>query len=199
MDLYQATFPGVKNLFLYRDAPSTVASYTRLVRQGGWAEHQPVGGFLSAFGELLARNLTPLTAYLPEGTRELSLPQQLAMMWLALIEMYLAQHGRGVPALAVHYDDLKAQPERAAAAILAYCGLPPLPAADLGDVFGRDAQAGSPLARERPEQGNQMRLSAEERRQVEEIVRRHPTIKSCDVRVPRTLHVADGEGVQRQG
>jgi hypothetical protein len=113
--------------------------------------------------------------------------------------MYLAQHGRGVPALAVHYDDLKAQPQRVAAAILAYCGLPPIPAADLGDVFGRDAQAGSPLARERPEQGNQMRLSAEERRQVEEIVRRHPTIKSCDVRVPGTLHVSDDEGVQRLG
>lgn len=199
MDLYQATFPQARNLFLYRDALSTVASYTRLLRRAGMAERQPISGFLSVFGQVLARDLTPLTTYLPEGTRELSLPQQLALMWLDLIEMYLAHHAQGIPALAVHYDDLNARRERVAAAILAYCGLPPLPATDLQGVFGRDAQAGTVLAREDAGEGNPLRLSPEERRQVEAIVQRHPTIKSGDFRVPGTLRVSDEAGVHRRG
>src|SRR5581483_953103 len=53
MDLYQATFPQARTLFLYRDALSTVASYTRLMRRAGMAEQQPISGFLSVFGEIL--------------------------------------------------------------------------------------------------------------------------------------------------
>lgn len=198
MDLYQATFPRVTNLFLYRDALGTIASYARLLRPAV-NDHQPVSAFLSTFGEIFADDWTPLTAYLPEGARDVSLPQQLTLMWLATIEYYLAHHTQGIPALAVHYDDLNARREQVAAAILAYGGLPTTQMPGLLGVFGRDAQAGTALARENPEEGNQLRLSEEERQEVEAIVRRHPLIKTVDVVVPGTLQLADDGRVHRQG
>lgn len=197
MDIYQATFPRVKNLFLYRDALSTVASYARLLRRSGMADPQPVSGFLTLFGQLFADDLTPLTAYLPERTRDVSLPQQLTLMWLATIEYYLAHHARGIPALAVRYDDLNARREQVVAAILAYCGLPTASLRDQLSVFAQDVQAGTTLARDNPRAGNQELLGDAERQEVEEIVRRHPRVKTTDFFVPGTLRVEDASSVPR--
>ena len=56
-------------------------------------------------------------------------------------------------------------------------------------VFGRDAQAGTQLARENPHEGNTRRLRAEQQMDVLRIVQRHPVVKGSDFVVPGTLRV----------
>ena len=184
LDLYQATFPGVTNLYLYRDALSFVASFTRIVRRLGGPESVPVAQALAQGGQYNEQDFTPLAAYLDAGTTHLSIPQQFAVMWLAHLQTYLAQYATGLPVLAIRYDDLTAHPEAVAAAIMRYCGLPVPDAAHLHDIFARDAQAGTSLARDDAAQGNHLRLTAEEREAVVRIVRRHPVIASPDLHRP---------------
>jgi hypothetical protein len=189
MDLYQTTFPRARNLFLYRDALSFVASFSRILRRFGSPEYAPVSEVLTEFGQYFGQDLTHLTAYLHSGTTDLSIPQQFTLMWLAAMEWYLAQYARGIPILAVRYNDLNAQREQVVAAILQHCGLSAAQAPDLLSVFARDAQAGTALARENPEEGNQLRLADEEREAITMIVQRHPVVNTPDFIVPGTLRV----------
>lgn len=189
LDLYQATCPATTNLYLYRDALSFVASFTRILRRLGAPESVPVAEALAQGGQYNEQDFTPLAAYLDAGTTRLSIPQQFALMWLAHMETYLAQYATGLPVLAIRYDDLMAHPEAVAAAIMRYCGLPVPDGARLHDIFARDAQAGTSLARDDAAQGNQLRLTAEEREAVVRIVRHHPVIATPDIVVPGTLRL----------
>lgn len=189
MDLFQATFPRATHLFLYRDALGFVASFTRILRRFGAPENAPVGEALAQFGQYFDQDMAPLQAYLEEGTTALSLPQQFTLMWLAGMEWYLAQYAKGIPVLAVRYDDLAVQRERVLNAILAYCGLPPTQAPNILDVFAQDAQADTALARDNPEQGNQLRLSDEEQEAIARILRQHPVVTAPDFVAPGTLRV----------
>ncbi|HYN90179.1 MAG TPA: sulfotransferase domain-containing protein [Ardenticatenaceae bacterium] len=190
MDLFQATFPQVKNLFLYRDALGWVASFYRIVTRGRQLpEYTPVGEFLGLFALLFKYDFTPLTAYLDEGTTELSIPQLLALWWMAIMEWYLAKYQQGFPVLAVRYDDLNAHREQVVAEIFKYCGLPATRARETLAVFERDAQAGTMVARDDPRQGNTLRLSDEQRAEVSRILARHPILKQSDFLAPGTLRV----------
>lgn len=187
IDLYQATFPGVKNLYLYRDAVGWVASFYRIFRLAGMPVSIPLDEYLGVFSQMARYDFGQLVRYLDPGTREVSLVEQLTLWWLANIEWYLEKYDQGFPILAVRYDDLNQRREQALAAIFAHCGLPAERIADTLAVFDRDAQAGTLLARERPSQGNQLRLSAAEHDTLTRIVGRHPRIGRPDLVLPGSL------------
>ena len=188
MDLFQATFPQARNLFLYRDAIGWVTSFYRLLKQV-FPEVLPWSEYLTLSRQIFNDDFTRLAAYLDEGTTELSVPQFLALWWLAGMEWYLAQHRHGIPALAVRYEDLNSHRARVVSEIFTYCGLPTERVHETLSVFGRDAQAGTQLAREKPDAGNTRRLSAEHQRDVLRILQRHPVVKGSDFVVPGTLRV----------
>ncbi len=190
MDLYQAAFPQVKSLFLYRDAIGFVQSFYRLFKRWQVPEVLPVSEWITAAREHIASSdLTPLTAYIDEGTTELSIPQFLALWWLAVMEWYLTQYERGIRALAVRYADLNTHRERVVSEIFAYCGLPTERAQEMLSVFDRDAQAGTDLARENPQEGNTLRLSDEQQNAVTRILQRHPIVSASEFVVPGTLRL----------
>ena len=189
MDLFQATFPQATNLYLYRDALGFVASFYRIFKQANMPDRIPLAAYLDQFGRMFQQDVTHQVAYLDAGTTALSLPQLLTLWWLLLTERYLAQQARGLPALAVRYADLTTQPERVVSALLEYCGLPTTQMPGLLRVFTRDAQAGTALARENPEEGNRLRLSEEEREAMARILRRHPMVTTPDFVAPGTLRV----------
>jgi hypothetical protein len=110
-----------------------------------------------------------------------------ALWWLFAIELYLAQHGRGIPILAVRYTDLNAHREEARRKVFTYCDLPVSKVKEALKAFERDAQAGTPLAREDAKQGNTLRLSDEQLADVYDVLQRHPIIKTPDFRLPGTL------------
>lgn len=189
MDLFQATFPRITNLYLYRDAVGFIASFYRLFQQAGMPHSMPVDEYLAQFSRMFQQDLTYQTAYLEAGTTALSTPQFLTLWWLLLMERCLAQQARGIPLLAVRYDDLNTHREQVVSAILEYCGLSTAQLPDLLRIFARDAQVGTALARDKPDEGNTLRLSDEERQEMARILQRHPVIKTSDFVVPGTLRM----------
>ncbi len=189
MDLFQTTFPQAKNLFLYRDAVGFVASFYRLFKLVDMPEQMPMGEWRALFSQLINEDFTHMSAYLDAGAAKVSLPQHLALWWLAIMEWYLAQYSQGIPILAVRYADLTAARERVLSAVFRYCGLPPAAVAETLGVFARDAQAGTLLARVNPAEGNQLRLSEAQLREISTILQRHPVVKDSDFIAPGTFHV----------
>ncbi len=189
MDLYQATFPQAKNLFLYRDAVGFVASFYRLFKLGHIPEYMPIEEWRAFWSPLITPEFPRMSEYLDAGTIEVSLPQHTALWWLAILEWYLAQYARGIPVLAVRYADLNAAREQVLSAIFTHCDLPTAAVAETLEVFARDAQAGTLAGRVNPAEGNQLRLSDAQLREITTILQRHPVIKDSDFIAPGTLQV----------
>ena len=188
MDLYDATFPEAKNLFLYRDAAGWVESFYRIFKRGGAPNLFPLDA-IAGLSEMLAFDVGHLASYLDAGSTEVSISQYLTLWWLAVMEAYLAQHKRGIPVLAVRYADLNLHRARVVAEVFRYCGLPDAGVEQALGVFARDAQAGTWLARENPAQGNALRLSARQRDELTRILECHPVITTSDFIAPGTLSV----------
>jgi hypothetical protein len=189
MDLYQATFPQAKNLFLYRDAVGFVASFYRLFKLVRVPEYMPIDEWRTLFSELINPDFTRMSAYLDSGTTEVALPQHLTLWWIAIMEWYLAQYARGIPVLAVRYADLNAAREQVLSAVFTHCGLPTAGVAETLGVFARDAQAGTLLGRVNPAEGNQLRLSDAQLRDMTTILQRHPVVNDSEFMAPGTLQV----------
>jgi hypothetical protein len=189
LDLFQATFPQVKNLFLYRDAIGWVTSFYRIFSRGGSPQPTPLEEVSRVFDLLYTYDATHLVGCLEEGTTEVSLVQFLTLWWLATMEWYLVKHAQGYPILAARYADLNAHREAVLTALFTYCGLPPSKVKETLGVFARDSQAGTFLARDKPEEGNSLQLSEEQRNEITQILKRHPTITESDFIAPETLHI----------
>jgi len=189
MDLFQATFPQGKNLFLYRDAIGFATSFYRLFKKSGASEYSLFDDWQSRFGAFLAADLSYLADYLDEGHEEISLPVQLTLWWIAVLEWYLAQVDRDTPVLAVRFSDLTQYKEETVRQIFSYCGLP-LSGVERGlGAFDRDAHAGTGFARENPKEANKLSLSEEQTESIRAILQRHPILKTSDFIVPGTLEV----------
>jgi hypothetical protein len=189
MDLYQATFPQAKNLFLYRDAIGFVRSFYRIFKRAQISDSMPVSEFVSVWSQMSNYDYTPLATYLDAGTAEISGPQLLTLWWLATIEWYLAKYEQGLPVLAVRYDDLNTNREQVVTEVFKYCDLPTAEVPATLRVFAQDAQAGTLLARDNPHEGNTLQLSSDQLNDVITIVRRHPVIQDPNFVVPGTLRV----------
>jgi hypothetical protein len=103
------------------------------------------------------------------------------------MESYLAQAARGIPILAVRYADLNAFRKEVLAAIFKHCDLPVERASQPFKALERDAQAGTVLARENPEEGNKLELTDEQKQEIARILAQYPVIKQSDFAVPNTL------------
>jgi hypothetical protein len=189
MDLFQATFPQAKNLFLYRDSIGWVTSFYRIFSRGGSSEPTPLDEVCRLFDLLYKYDATRLVDYLEEGATEVSLIQFLTLWWLATIEWYLAQHAQGIPILAARYADLNTHREELLTALFTYCGLPTSKVKETFGVFARDSQAGTFLAREKPDEGNTQWLSEAQRNEITSILKHHPIITESDFIVPGTLRI----------
>jgi hypothetical protein len=189
MDLFQATFPQAKNLFLYRDVIGYVQSFYRIFKRGLFLEYTPLSEYVALFRQIFNYDLMHLAAYLDEGTTELSTIQFLTLWWLAVMEWYLPKYEQGIPILAVRYDDLNTYREQIVTEVFKYCGLPITAVHETLSVFARDAQAGTDLARDNPQEGNKLKLSDEQRNDVIRILKRHPVVQDSDFVVPGTLRV----------
>jgi len=189
MDLFQATFPQAKNLFLYRDAIGFVTSFYRIFKRAQFPEYMPVSEYVALWSQISKYDYTLLATYLDAGATEISCPQMLTLWWLAVMEWYLAKYEQGIPVVAVRYDDLNTYREQVIAEVFKYCGLPLVRVQETLSVFARDAQADTLLARDNPQEGNKLRLSDAQRNDVTRILQRHPVVQDSDFVVPGTLRV----------
>jgi hypothetical protein len=190
MDLFHAAFPRAKNLYLYRDAIGWATSFYRLWRFSfGRPEYISVSECRILIETYLHTDPSHLLAYLDDGCEKISIPEQLTLWWIANMEWYLAQVEHGCPVLAVRYDDLNQFREQTLRSIFVYCGLPMSSVQRGLRAFDRDAQAGTPFARENPREGNMRMLNEEQIRSVQAILQRHPVLNTSDFNLPGTLQI----------
>jgi len=190
MDLFQGAFPHAKSLFLYRDAIGLATSFSRLFRDSfGEPEYSPVGEWQNMMESYFHTDLSHFMTYLDDGREKISLPEQVALVWIITMEWYLAQVDGGCPVLAIRYDDLNQFREQTLRSIFAYCELPMSSVQQGLRAFDRDAQAGTPFARENPKESNKRMLNEEQIRSVKAILQRHPVLNTSDFNVPGTLQI----------
>jgi len=124
MELLQTSFPQVRNLFSYRDAFGFVRSFYRIFTRDQTPAPTPVDRLVARFRRFTTYDVTPLLDCLDPGTTTLSTLQFLTVWWMAAIEWYLEQQARGIPVLAIRYDDLNSRREQVVDSVFQYCGLP---------------------------------------------------------------------------
>ncbi len=189
VDLVQAAFPKAKNLFLYRDVIGWVASFYRILRRFDFPDSRPVDEWITLNELINNRDFSHMTAYLPVGTTQISLIQQLTLWFLVITEWYTTSAATGIPILPIRYADLDSQPEKTLTAVFQYCGLPLSEVQRTLKVFETDSQAGTPLGRDNPKVGNQEKLSDEDLAEINRILSIYPYIKESDFVVPGTLTI----------
>ncbi len=189
MDLYQATFPQAKNLYSYRDAIGFVSSFYRVLYDPSYPELMPRAEFVDSFGEFMREDFTRVEQYLGPTAEQFSYIELLTLWWVVAVEWYLAQVARGIPALAVSYADLNSRREATLKAIFEYCELPTTQIEKALRAYERDSQAGTFLAREKPTEGNKLRLTEAQIESIRAILARHSVIKTSDFVAPGTPSV----------
>lgn len=179
-DLLYKHFPNSRNILLYRNAETWTTSTMR-----AFVENEHDLGFRTWMQDWLS-TLVPSTAKQAQsGGPLLSVTTMGTMMWLGVLERYMELHEKGMPAMAVRFEDLKAAPYEAIQAIIEYCGFATANLAGVDRVLEQDSQAGSPLSQESLGQ-KKFELSDAHRADLYQALQAHPTIKSPDFVVPGT-------------
>ena len=188
MDLFQACYPGVKNLFLYRSAVGFAGSFVRLMKRMEVPESRPLDDWLAFFRDVQKLDLTPLVKYLDEGVELIPNAQMLTLWWLSNMERYVSWYERGIPALAVRYEDLNAHREAVLSGIFEYCDLPISTVERALGAFAKGAQEGTGLDREKPGEEH-LRMREDQVEEVLRVLARHPVINASDFIAPGTLQL----------
>jgi Sulfotransferase family len=189
MDLYHAAFPQARNLFLYRDTVGVVASLYRIYLQMNLPTAHPVDEYLAFVKALGGWDFRPMLQYLDPGMAEITVIQQLTLVWINYVEQYLHQQAHEIPTLVVRYADLNGKREQTLAAIFKYCGLPVDQVEQSLVAFEQDSQANTILAREKPTEGNAFRLTSAQIEEIKAILEKHPVINTPNFVLPGTLEL----------
>jgi Sulfotransferase family len=130
-ELMHALFPTAKFLFLYRNAIDCVGSYVRIFG------HEAI--------EVRALSEIDPTAT-PSDLNHLGRVAAPLVSWVAAIRRYLVYRERGLPFIALRYEDLLREPQAVIARMFSHCGAPHPKAERVTSVLSKDAQAGTKLA-----------------------------------------------------
>lgn len=148
-DLYHRALPEASFVFLYREALSWANSFSTMLRK------YQVPGVLT--GEerswvwnvvTAAEDLSKARPYLDLEADEVPLEDALAPGWARNMEEYTKHLHRGVPFLALRYDDLNKTREASLERLFAHCGLPVDAVKPALAAFERDSQANTRLSRD---------------------------------------------------
>ncbi|NEQ35484.1 MAG: sulfotransferase [Okeania sp. SIO3I5] len=183
-DLMYELFPHAKVIFLYRSAADVIPSFIRA--------HEDVRPLIQG----LEDNLDYYSRFFPliksySDFIDFSDPNAVdiySILWLSAMERYLELYQKGVPMLALRYEDLVKSPQQMIASIFEYCGLPNSEVTNACKVFEQDSQGGSHLSRERTRK-HQLTESEmiEVNQKIYRLLEKHPEIRTPDYIIPGTL------------
>jgi hypothetical protein len=177
-DLLHRAFPEARSMFLYRGAEAVIASSLRafvdappppdastpegrelIARFLSWVRGGPARILLRALAGGVHAAITRgdfrvfrrlARAAVRLGREEPAKEELFAVLWMSVVARYVELHRQGVIPVAFRYETLVESPRQTLEAVFRHAGLPPEIAAGSCDVvMARDAQEGSPLARER--------------------------------------------------
>ena len=151
-DWFDTCFPGMKHLFLYRDAESWLTSSFRAF--GGFVDQTNEGR--QASEKEIRKLLTPLIPLLAsyDADRHLPLSGIFSLMWLSIMECYLKWYGMGIKMLAIDYSKWISDPQNTVVKMLSYCDLHPKNIDVIYQILTKDSQAGTVISQAEINQGN---------------------------------------------
>lgn len=142
-DLLYLAVPQAKLLFMYRNALTWAQSFSR--------------SFGATDADLKQRWDTNNFRYMIPGVDahlrahgQITWPEYLAHMWVTTMQESRRLQAQGAALGHASFEDLRATPEPVIRALLAHCDLPMPPSDQLDRVLGKDSQAGTPGAQNRP-------------------------------------------------
>ena len=184
-DLFHAAFPAARNIFLYRNAIDWSASWWRMHLEAGGPEVIDITDLRADRAHRTGRTTHFDRVVHPAAT---TAPYYLAMLpiWLITIDAYLRHYERGVPFLALRYEDLDEHRDAMLAKVLDHVGLPRHGLAQALRGFEGDSQAGTALER-KDGKPNQVTLNDSQVLTIVDILERQPTPLSPNVILPGTF------------
>jgi Sulfotransferase family len=133
-ELIYRRHPTASFIFMYRNAIDCVDSYIRVFGAVPLPKHV----FDRAF---------PYAQSQPEKYQLLHRLGQPMLVWLVCAHTYLRLRERGLPFVAIKYEELVERPTGSAARLLAHCGISDALTEQACAAMTEDPQAGTPLAR----------------------------------------------------
>jgi hypothetical protein len=185
-DLLHRTYPKAKLIFLYRHAESWAQSITRTFQSDDPASAK----MMQRFFEALDRFIPLLPVYMARTPGGLSAIELLSLLWLSVMQRYMALREQGIQMVATRYEDLRAAPQLLYRRLFDYCGLPMPDPVELERVLASDSQAGSILARSRVRQVETV-LDEAQLAQLRAFLQAEPVINTPDFVAPGTLSIKE--------
>lgn len=133
-ELMYRQHPAASFIFMYRNAIDCINSYVRVFG----AVPLP---------EQVLRRAFPYAKSHPEKYRPLDRLGQPLLVWLVCTHNYLRLRERGLPFVALKYEELLQKPYNSATRLFAHCGVSDALAEQACAAMTEDAQAGTQLAR----------------------------------------------------
>ena len=185
-DLLGPPFRHSKHLFLYRDAVSWMGSIFR-----GWPpDRDPYEEDLNRKMEDSWARTIPLVREYVSLDPPMNAAEIRILAWIACMEGYLGLRAMGVPIVAARFDDLVAQPIPILRGLFDFCQINEVDWGAIGEVLGRDSQAGTVFDREERRKLDR-ELSEDLIQDVKDMVATRPMLKTADVVLPGTLRLPD--------
>ena len=185
-DWLHELFPQSKNLFLYRNAETWLASCLKAFSDGvsrTAAEHQRWENGIRAFK-------TPLIPAIAQVDAEehLSQAQIMSIEWLAVMGRYVQFAQTGIGMLAIRYADWHAAPRKTAVAMLDYCQCKPDDMTAVYAALSRDSQAGTILS-QNAVQARYKGITEQDLATLNDYLQNHAFIHEAGFEVANTLQV----------
>jgi hypothetical protein len=133
-ELMYRQYPAANFVFMYRNAIDCIDSYVRVFGAVPLPEH-------------VHRRAFPYAKSHPEKYRPLDRLGQPLLVWLVCAHNYLRLRERGLPFVALKYEELIQKPHDSATRLFAHCGVSDTLAEQACAAMTEDAQAGTQLAR----------------------------------------------------
>ncbi len=188
MDTFAEAFPTAKHLFMYRNGMDWVASLYRIIYKTGRANLRLTLSEAidqhAAYFNLPNDNFTSL---FDRTTETFSLPFCRAMLWVQMMTRYIELYDDGFRPITIRYEDLMANREAMLSAIFEQIDLPLSAVTQAQQAFKQDSQAGTRMARDNAQSGNQIELPDGDHQTIQASIASQSLLKSPDIILLGTL------------
>jgi len=180
-DDYFAVYPNAKYVFLYRDAKTWANSIYKMTRSFGFPELWDQSHLETAWNIFsAASNIEYLAPYLDRQAELIHPEQFIAPAWAFYLEYYMAWLAKGIPFLAMRYNEINADNESSTRILLKHCGLSNSAVADAMLGFDQDSQKDSGIGQDNKFEG----FKPENYARFMETLAKHPRFNSPDIILP---------------
>jgi hypothetical protein len=190
MDVFIEAFPSGKHLFMYRNAMDWLASLYRIsVKNKSTGRQYTRSDAIALQAEYLNRTIDEITPYFDDSFEVFSRPMYLAVSWMIQMIRYVEIVESEYEFPAIRYEDLMANRDATLSAIFTILALPNTAISQAQKAFQHDSQAGTRLARDNAQSGNDIKIPDTEITLIMQLLAKQDIINRPDIILSGTLSI----------